>query len=54
MLPTIAIMLGIASRSSIGRIGAVSRLAMGEATGARGGAASMGASIVMSTVRNIG
>ncbi|WP_247503624.1 hypothetical protein [Bradyrhizobium sp. 1] len=54
MLPTIAIMLGIASRSSVGRIGAVNRLAMGEATGARGGTVSIGASIVMSTGRNIG
>ncbi|GMO94767.1 hypothetical protein TM239_06740 [Bradyrhizobium sp. TM239] len=52
MLPTIAIMLGIASRSSVGRIGAVSKLAMGEATGASGGTASKGASIVMFTGRN--
>src|SRR3954454_2395698 len=40
-------MLGIASRSSVGRIGAVKRLAMGEATGAGGGTASREASIVM-------
>jgi hypothetical protein len=47
VLPTIAIMLGIASRSSVGRIGAVSKPAMGEATGAGGGTASIEASIVM-------
>jgi hypothetical protein len=40
-------MLGMASWSSVGRIGAVSRLAMEEAAGAGGGTASMGASIVI-------